>query len=519
MADRKKTTGVAPSVAKTPKTQSRILEKLRVVGRLCGEIEKEDSELQKLETQQETIGQLKNQLDLKIKEATAGNATIARLEAENTTMATSHAAERETIMRQFNVEKEILMNNFASQGCTWKEALLQNEVYQQQIETLSVKVEKVSREAQRLQQRLGETEAKHTPCVQELEKSRDQIISLKSEIDTKSLDLELQRRNLENAEKKLVAFTKDIGFTDIKPSELQESLAVFANNCHDFVRSFFVPGKGNLGITLKDLSEQNMGSIAPRNFLVLLGVEQPQFVEMAIVEAAIADVLISHIFRPHYVLDTLETAELLEHLSEKKPRREALVRCQLAQAKELSENDTLRMASDVAQRIVGLLFERKTETTIKFHDGLVVIFRKGIDMWRAIQRNRLRPRAIGVVNHDTDWNENIDKLGDYDSLVNLEPEQEVFRPEIVDPLLTLFPRIFMGKEIIHRGFALWPDQNAVVAAHISYQGLGKRTSQSMSRRRRSGSVANHSAAANRTSFSGRMHQVAQNGVQGEPALF
>lgn len=313
----------------------------------------------------------------------------------------------------------------------------------------------------------------------------------------------------------------------------------FANNCHNFVRGFFVPGKDNLvsfilnywsssnfvqGTTLKDLSGQNLGSIAPRNFLVLLGVEQPQFIQMAIVEAAIADTLMTHIFRPHYVLDMVETARLLNHLSEKDSRREALVRCQLAQAGELSEKDTLRMARNAAQRIVGFLFGNTTEATIKFHEGLVVIFQKGIDMWRAIQRSRLRPSVIGVGDNDADWNENIDKLGDYDSLVDLEPEQEVFRPEIVDPLLTLFPRIFMGEEIIHRGFALWPDQNAVVTAHISYQGFGKRTlqngaPQSMSRRRRSGSIANQTAAANRASFSKRMHQATRVGPQDEPPPF
>ncbi|KAH6656158.1 hypothetical protein BKA67DRAFT_535052 [Truncatella angustata] len=203
-------------------------------------------------------------------------------------------------------------------------------------------------------------------------------------------------------------------------------------------------------MALRDLSGQNLGSIVLKNFLVLLSVEQPQFMQMAVVEAAIADALMSRIFRPHYALDLVETAQLLVHLNRQDSRREAL-------------------------RIVEFLFGTKTETTIKFYEGLVVIFRRGIEIWRVVQRSCLRPGVFGVLDNDTDWNEDTDKLGDYDSLVDLEPEQEVFRPEIVDPLLALFPRTCLGEEIMHRGFALWPDQNAVVTTHISSQGLGKRT--------------------------------------------
>lgn len=93
-------------------------------------------------------------------------------------------------------------------------------------------------------------------------------------------------------------------------------------------------------MALGDFSGQNLGPIAPKNFLVLLSVEQPRFMQMAIVEAAIADALMSRIFRPHYALDLTETAQLLERLSRQDSRREAFVRCQLAQAVELGKKDS-----------------------------------------------------------------------------------------------------------------------------------------------------------------------------------
>lgn len=81
------------------------------------------------------------------------------------TMISSHAAEKESMMQQFNVEKEILMSNFAKQGYTWKEASRENQAYRQQVESLSASIKKISSEAQRLQRHLDETESKHTPCV------------------------------------------------------------------------------------------------------------------------------------------------------------------------------------------------------------------------------------------------------------------------------------------------------------------------------------------------------------------
>lgn len=241
---------------------------------------------------------------------------------------------------------------------------------------------------------------------------------------------------------------------------------------------------------MKDLRVHD-SDFVPERILTLMGADQPQYIYMAVAEATVAQLLRLRVFRPYYVLDCTETRELLQLLEQKNPRKGSLLRCLLATAFHVYKRDASDLAREAADEVATYLFARVDNRSKAFRDELVKLFHRGYDIWQVVQRSEIPPSVSDFKEDPGTWEESTDKCNDYDDLVTLKEEQEVYRPPLVDPYILLFPRISVGQDIIHRGTALWSDQNVVVAAHISYQGYGKQRSESLlrqgSRRRRTAS--------------------------------
>ena len=193
---------------------------------------------------------------------------------------------------------------------------------------------------------------------------------------------------------------------------------------------------------------------------------------MALLEAIICHALCAWIFRPCYVLDSSDTANILDLLFEEDSRRETLLRCQLVALDHLDDSEA--RTSDAAAETASRVFSPGRDPPEEFLVDLKLLFQEGIELWRGVRSGTTPIYIEELDDEDGDWNEEDNRRNDYDNMVPLSEDQKRFRPKIANPIAMLFPRVLIGQEILLPGVAFWTTQNAAVAAMIAHQESDKR---------------------------------------------
>jgi hypothetical protein len=202
-----------------------------------------------------------------------------------------------------------------------------------------------------------------------------------------------------------------------------------------------------------------------------------QYFRMATAERVIGDKLCTNIFRRYYLPDSVAARgpidEILERFDAINPRKEAIFRRQLLAAYEPDEPHHLGFLVDhtieeVFKILNPLIFTKNTRDG--FASDLAKLLRKAVDLWRHVQRSEVR----GIAQNNLDqpaFNDDQEECwathDDYDTPIGLTSDQLASITE-AEPMIVLFPKVFVGSVEVFQGFALWSDQSAAIAANIEY---------------------------------------------------
>ena len=207
---------------------------------------------------------------------------------------------------------------------------------------------------------------------------------------------------------------------------------------------------------------------------------------MATAERIIADKLCIQIFREYYLPESSPARavinDVLTHLGKSNPRKEAIFRLQLLAAYEPDEHGYIsNLVESTIEEVVRVLDPLLLALGARegFQSALRKLLDKAVKLWRSVQRNATKCSVLndpehrgfgGVQNQNWDMNE------EYDTAVELAADQMMYVPDQSEPVISLFPQLSVGRNVICNGCALWSDQNTVVAASIEFGQLNSRNS-------------------------------------------
>jgi hypothetical protein len=196
-----------------------------------------------------------------------------------------------------------------------------------------------------------------------------------------------------------------------------------------------------------------------------------RYFRMAVAEAVMACKLSSHIFRRFYLPDSFmqdEVKAIMDELYSVSPRREAIFRMQLLSGYKPEivqshiENVVRLAVEEVVNTLDPLLFSEDAKQN--YRSELEKHYQEGTTLWQQIQWNEKR----GIVENSPspDWEE----IEDYNTDVSPELSMDQMLIDPDDPIMSLFPRLRIDGilEPLCIGYALWPNQNIVIAGFAEY---------------------------------------------------
>jgi hypothetical protein len=217
------------------------------------------------------------------------------------------------------------------------------------------------------------------------------------------------------------------------------------------------------------LYQSGFNKAASRNIPISSSVPS-KYLRMAVAEKVIASKLCADIFQQYYLPESPAARgaidDVLNRLCIDNPRGEAIFRGQLLSAYNPQEEEhrvTDIMESTLAE-VIGILDPLLfvPDARESFQSELGQLLGEAVKLWRPVQRSAMK----GAVESDPepDWSE----YKEYDTAVGLTAEQASNVPAESDAIMSLFPRVFIGDDVICPGYALWSSQNIIVAANIEY---------------------------------------------------
>lgn len=200
----------------------------------------------------------------------------------------------------------------------------------------------------------------------------------------------------------------------------------------------------------------------------------------AFAEAVVARELCRSIFTDLYPSDSATQslceglARIFSWLDSSHPEEAVVTRCQLARAMAKScdpKQCATRSAEKVCMTLGSWLGDKDRRR--QFAADLGAQFEKAIDLWLPLQRADQHVRADTDLN-SSEWLYSEDKRARYDAVTEEEEtpkDSDIIPAPVHDhpvdfPLVVLFPRIFVGDDILFHGFSLFADQRAVIAAKV-----------------------------------------------------
>ncbi|KAJ9142724.1 hypothetical protein NKR23_g7001 [Pleurostoma richardsiae] len=446
MAEKTKTVNGSQAGPKGTKQAGNIFGKLKNLIHACHEFEEDGDDLRQ-------YGDL-------LQDNRKLRAQLKQIQEQNE----SSLASKDTEISALRKAKNDLVNGFAEAAANWKNDSVMSEQNRKKAESLQARASKAEAENANLQAKLAEAASDCRQYQAQWEAASSKLSELDKECKRQTLNLDAVQRTLEVNQEELVDLRSEMGVEVLDKAALRPRLESFAGDCHKLAKDHFLASDVGDPVYIEDLGDR-----LPDKFLRL--VPHSNHLRVAMAEAVICRVMTLQIFKPYYTLDRPETEKELSKIARWSPRREALLRCQLAAS--TSEDDCLTLADSAADEVAGLL---KIDRNTSFYQGLRNNFRKGLDLWRQLQRSEVRV-AASLADDADGWDEILDKQGYYDEPATLEADQERYRSKFINTLATLFPRISLGNEIVYRGTALWSTQNTVVLADMAHNGWDRRKSE------------------------------------------
>ncbi|KUJ14163.1 uncharacterized protein LY89DRAFT_736210 [Mollisia scopiformis] len=307
---------------------------------------------------------------------------------------------------------------------------------------------------------------------------------LKKELSSRNRELKGTLGELQVSQAQMERHRIEIGLEYPHMEDLANNFRNLSDGCHRMAKRFFcteLPSEFLANDPWKQL--EPFIKLAPRR-IPMSNSMAARCLRMATAERIIADKLCADMFRQYYLPHSTPARELIDditrRLHKKNPFKEAVFRLQLLAAYELDEQSftasLIKFATDDVLKVLDpLLIALGTKD--EFQAALAKLFEEAVKLWKLVQRSEAKAWVTndpeyGRHNDDQDgWDQNEE----YDTAVGLTNEQMSHIPDQVEPIMSLFPQVSIGKEVICPGCALWSDQNTVVAASIEFGQTNSRT--------------------------------------------
>jgi hypothetical protein len=214
-----------------------------------------------------------------------------------------------------------------------------------------------------------------------------------------------------------------------------------------------------------ELCSSGFSKVAPRSMPISNSLPS-QYLRVATVEKIIASKLCGHVFQQYYLPTSVSARQAIDdvmnRLLKDNPHEEAIFRLRLLSAYKRDEhiyltNVVTSTVSEVVD-ILGRLLVPDSQNIFRLE--IEKLLQEAIKLWGPVQRSAVR--AFVENEPEEDWT----KYRDYDTPMGPSTDQAVSVPS--DPIQPLFPRVSIGNDVVCQGYALWSDQNAVIAAGVEY---------------------------------------------------
>ena len=190
----------------------------------------------------------------------------------------------------------------------------------------------------------------------------------------------------------------------------------------------------------------------------------------ATAETLIAEQLSTHVFQDFYISASDEPnlgglTELLSRLDKKHARKASIARYQIATALEDQQKRDAMISRTVETVRRSLSSWTAEDAPERLRHDLTSFFREASELWQRLRQGAEHAMASASVTSDQ-WHLD-DARQQYDT-VQVDEKYRLRGPawESTLPIAVLFPKIWIGNEILFHGYALFPSQSAVIAAIV-----------------------------------------------------
>ncbi|RFU24752.1 hypothetical protein B7463_g11586, partial [Scytalidium lignicola] len=385
-------------------------------------------------------------------------------------------------IEDLEAEKETLKDEFGKRYTEWNSSINKEEELKKQIDNLQTKLKKANNEAEsdrnmaiKLQKQLNSNKKATDGLKNSLEET-------KGELKSKDLELNGAKQALKFCESELEKQKGELGIENLRLQDLAADFSTLAVKCHELAKKFFYTELQEYPI-----SDEYWKRLCDSGFVGATLRKTPwsnsipaQCIRMATAENIIAHKLSSNIFKQYYLPALASERKTIDDVLKKldQPHKEAIFRVQLLAAYEAQEQDYIRTLveatlDEISKPLNLLLFTPASREN--FRSALKEFLSEALKLWRTVQRSAIKGQVRNKPEHsifndseDPFWGQNEDYN---DSSVEV-PDDQI--PPQEEPVMSLFPQVLLGSNVVYNGCALWSDQKVVVAANIEFiQGRGK----------------------------------------------
>ncbi|KAI9858939.1 MAG: hypothetical protein M1813_007241 [Trichoglossum hirsutum] len=376
--------------------------------------------------------------------------------------------------------KDILFKEFQEKYKTWDTGTTKQQDLEDEINELKVKLNQAN-------ERANSSEGRNIALQQQLREFQDGRTEMENKLkvvrgllNSKERELTGAVKGLEDYQRILDEGRRELGLEYLDHKDLITKFSAFAEKCHDLVGRFFLtqlPEDLASDHLWMKLHQSGFNKAASRNIPISNSVPS-KYLRTAVAEKVIANKLYTDIFQQYYLPESPAARgamdDVLDRLYMETPRGEAIFRRRLLSAyhPQEEEHQVMNVMESTLAEVVGILDPLLFSPDVRerFQSELGQLLVEAVNLWRPIQRSAMK----GVVENDpeADWSE----YKEYDTAVGLTAEQASNVPAESDAIMSLFPRVFIGADVICPGYALWSSQNTIVAANIEYSQSTSRNS-------------------------------------------
>ncbi|CZR52766.1 uncharacterized protein PAC_02643 [Phialocephala subalpina] len=418
-----------------------------------GEIRDKNRDLEgKLAAKETEIASLRSTKDSK----------IADLESTNNTLQTLNTALKST--------NDTLLKEFGEKYKSWDAKTTKQKDLEDEVAALKLQLAQANQRASDSDATLTDIEQQLRERDGELQRLQEKLESVTDKLDKKEVELDGAWRKLRSCESTLQEERQELDLEDLDLDDLTARFNVFMETSHGLARKFFLTELiesedltwGNISAKLYH-PDNELLDLIPRKFPLSNSIAS-QHLRMAMAEKIISKIYDSHIFRQYYLPESDEVGKILNQLYKENPRKEAIFRLILLgaikpEAEESRVTSIVKSATDKVVDLLGPLFFAPNAER-EFRSEFEELLQDAVDLWRHVQRSPKR----GLVKNkqDSSWG----CYEDHDTALQLLPDQEVHVPDEPSAIMSLFPRVVVDNSRVCLGYALWSNQNTVVAADL-----------------------------------------------------